>query len=74
MMCRQISTSVVIGVFKDYRIGINLLSTFHRALRSKNKYLLVRNGGNVSEYNDLSTRGLLLQLATTIKFQLSVLA
>jgi hypothetical protein len=34
---------------------------------------LARNQNNVSEWNDISTRGLLFQWASTIKIQLSVL-
>jgi hypothetical protein len=33
----------------------------HAALRSKNKDLFARNQDNVSELNDMSTRGLLCQ-------------
>ena len=42
-------------------------------LRSKSKDWLARNQDNVSEWRDMSTRGLLFQLATTIKIKLSVL-
>ena len=45
------------GQTKDYKIGI---------------YWLVRNQNNVSEWSDMSTRGLLFQ-CFTIKIQLSVL-
>jgi len=34
---------------------------------------LARNSNNVSEWNDMPTRGLLFQIASTIKIQLSVL-
>ena len=44
----------------------------HAALRSKNKDELARNKNNVSEWSDMSIRGLLFQWASTIKIQLSV--
>ena len=45
----------------------------HAALRSKNKDWLARNQNNVSEWGDMSTRGLLFQWASTMNIQLSVL-
>jgi len=45
----------------------------HTALLSKGKDWLVRNQGNVSEWNDMCTNELLLQWATTIKIQLRAL-
>jgi hypothetical protein len=45
----------------------------HAALRSKNKDWLARNQDNVSEWGDISFRGLLFQWASTIQTQLSVL-
>ena len=44
---------------KDYKIGICCFSAKHAALRSKRKYWFARN--NVSEWSDMSTRGLLFQ-------------
>jgi predicted LPLAT superfamily acyltransferase len=43
------------------------------ALRNKSKDWLARNQNNVSEWSDMSTRGLLFQWASTIKIQLNVL-
>ena len=45
----------------DYKIGICCFSVKHAALRSKNKDLLDRNQNNVSEWRDMSIRGLLFQ-------------
>jgi hypothetical protein len=61
------------GQTKDYKIGICCFSAKHAALRRKSKDWLARNQNNVSEWSDISTRGLLFQWATTIKIQLSVL-
>ena len=58
---------------KDYKIGSCCFSTKHAALRKKSKDWLARNQDNVSEAGDMSIRGLLLQRASTIKIQLSVL-
>ena len=57
----------------DYTIGICCVSTKHAALRRKSKYWLARNHNNVSEWSDMSTHGLLFQLACTIEIQLSVI-
>ena len=46
---------------KDYVIGICCFSAKHAALMRKNKDWLARNRINVSEWNDMSTRGLLFQ-------------
>jgi hypothetical protein len=61
------------GQTKDYKIGICCFSANHAELRRKSKDWLARNQNNVSEWSDMSTRGLLLQWASTIKVQLSVL-
>jgi hypothetical protein len=65
------------GLIKDYKIGICCFFAkyVYTALRRKNKDWLARNQDNVSEWGDMSTRGLLFQWATcsTIKNQLSVL-
>ena len=58
---------------KDYKIDICCFSTKHAALRRKSKEWLAWNQDNVSEWGDMSTRGLLFQWACTIKIQLSVL-
>ena len=52
---------------KDYKIGICCFSAKHAALRRKSKDWLARNHNNVSEWNDMSTHGLLFQWASTIK-------
>jgi hypothetical protein len=55
-----------------YKIGICCFSAKHAALRRKSKYWLARNQDNVSEWCDISIRGLLFHSASTIKIQLSV--
>jgi hypothetical protein len=52
---------------KDYTIGICCFSAKHAALRRKGKNWLVRNQNKVSEWSNMSTRGLLFQCASTIK-------
>jgi hypothetical protein len=54
-------------VVKDYKISICCFSAKHAALRRKSKDWLARNQNNVSEWSDMSTRGLLFQWASTIK-------
>jgi hypothetical protein len=49
------------GQTKDYKIGICCFSAKHAALRRKSKDVLARNQNNVSEWSDMSTRGLLFQ-------------
>jgi hypothetical protein len=49
------------GQTKNYKIGICCFSAKHAALRRKDKDWLARNQNNVSEWSDLSTRGLLVQ-------------
>jgi hypothetical protein len=46
---------------KNYKIGICCFSAKHAALRRKIKDWLARNQNNVSEWSDMSIRGLLLQ-------------
>ena len=46
---------------KDYAIGICCFSAKHAALRRKSKDWLARDQNNVSEWNAISTRGLLFQ-------------
>ena len=58
---------------KDYKIGICCFSAKHTSLRRKSKDWFVRNHNNVSEWSDMSTRGLLFKWASTIKIQFSVL-
>ena len=50
-----------LGQTKHYKISISCFSTKHAALRRKSKDWLARNQNNVSEWSDMSTRGLLLQ-------------
>jgi hypothetical protein len=49
------------GQTKEYKIGICCFSDKHAALRRKNKDWLARNQDNVSEWGDMSIRGMLLQ-------------
>ena len=56
----------------DYKIGICCFSAKHAALRSKIKYGFARNQNNVSEWSDMSTRGLLFQWGSTIKISVLV--
>jgi len=46
---------------KDYKIGICRFSAKHAALRKNSKDWLTRNNDNVSEWGDMSIRGLLFQ-------------
>ena len=61
------------GQIKDYKIGICCFSAKHTALRRKSKDCLARNQNNVSEWNDMSTCGLLFQWASTMQIKISVL-
>ena len=49
------------GQTKDYKIGMCCFSANHATLRSKNKDRLAQNQNNVSEWSNMSTRGLLFQ-------------
>jgi hypothetical protein len=49
------------GETKGYKIGICCFSAKHAALKRKSKDWLARNQNNVSEWSDMSTRGLLFQ-------------
>jgi hypothetical protein len=49
------------GHTKDYNIGIWCYSAKNAALRRKGKDWLARNQDNVSEFCDISIRGLLFQ-------------
>jgi hypothetical protein len=51
----------VSGQTKDYKIGICCFFVEHAALRKKSKNWLARNQDNVSEWGDMSIRGLLFQ-------------
>jgi hypothetical protein len=52
------------GQIKDYKIGICCFSTkyVYAALRRTNKDWLARNQDNVSEWGDMSIRGLLFRI------------
>ena len=58
---------------KDYRIGICWFSAKHASLRKNNNDWLARNQDNVSDWDDMSIRGLLFQWVSTIKIELSLL-
>ena len=67
-MVRVLASSVVergiesrSGQTKDFKIGICCFSAKHAALRRKSKDWLARNQNNVSEWSDMSHRGLLFQ-------------
>jgi hypothetical protein len=49
------------GQTKYYEIGICCFSAKYASLRRKSKDWLARNQDNVSEWGDMSTRGLLFQ-------------
>ena len=49
------------GPTKDYKIGICCFSANHAVLRRKSKDFLALNQNNVTEWSDISTRGLLFQ-------------
>ena len=49
------------GQTKDYKIGTCCFSAKHAALRRKGKDWLARNQNNVSEWSNMSARGLLFQ-------------
>ena len=49
------------GQTKDYKVVICSFSAKHAALRRKSKDWLARNQNNVSQWSDMSTRGLLFQ-------------
>ena len=49
------------GKTEDYEIGICCFSAKHAALRRKGKDWLARNQDNVSDWGDMSIRGLLFQ-------------
>ena len=61
------------GQTKDYEFGICCFSAKHTILRRKSKDWLPRNQNNVSEWSDMSNRGLWFQSVSTMKIQLSVL-
>ena len=58
------------GHTKDYKIDICCFSGKHAALRKKSKDWSARNQDNMSEWGDMSIRGLLFHRASAIKIQL----
>ena len=50
-----------LGQTKDYKIDICCFSAKHEALRNWSKHWFARNQNNVSEWRDMSPRGLLFQ-------------
>ena len=61
------------GQINDHTIGMCCFSVKHAALGRKSKDWFALNQDNVCEWADMFIRGLLFQLASTIKYQLSVL-
>jgi hypothetical protein len=55
------------GQTKDYKMGMCCFSDKHAALRRKSKDWLARNQNNVSEWSDMSNRGLLFQWVAITK-------
>ena len=49
------------GQTKDYAIGICYFSAMHAALKRKSKDWFAQNQNNVSEWSDMSSRGLVFQ-------------
>ena len=60
------------GQTKDYEIGICCFFDIHTVLMRKSKNWLARNQGNVYDWSDISTRGLLVEWASSTKSQLRV--
>ena len=67
-MVSVLASSAVDGGFeprsaqtKEYEIGMCCFSTKHTALRKQSKDWVARNQDNVSEWGDMSIRGLLFQ-------------
>ena len=56
-----LTSSVVDRQTKDYTIGICSFSAKHKSLRRKGNNWLARNQNNVSEWSDMSNRGMLFQ-------------
>jgi hypothetical protein len=55
------------GQTKDNKIGICCFSAKYAVLRRKSKYWLARNQNNLSEWSDMSTRGLLFNELALLK-------
>ena len=74
VMVSVLASSVINHVFhpqsgqtKDYKNGICCFSAKLAALRRKSKDWLARNQDNVSEWGDMSIRGVLFQWSSAIK-------
>jgi len=50
-----------LGPTNDYKVGICYFSAKHATLRRKSKDWLAQNRDNVSEWRDMSIRGLLFK-------------
>jgi hypothetical protein len=55
------------GQTKDYEIGICCFAAKQISLKRKSKDWLARNQDNVSEWGDMSIRGLLFQLVGLVQ-------
>jgi hypothetical protein len=55
------------GQTKDYQLVFVAYDAMHADLRRKSKDWLARNQDNVSEWSNMYIRGLLFQLANTIR-------
>ena len=70
VMVSLLATSVVdrgfkpwLGQTKDWKIGICCFSTKHATLKRKSKDWMARNQDNVSEWGDMSIRGLFVSVS-----------
>ena len=59
--CQRARLESQSGKIKDYTIGISYFSAKHAAIRRKKKDWLTRNQDNVSEWDNMYIRGILLQ-------------
>ena len=73
--CGRSWVRVPVGSYQRLKnwYGICFFSAKHTTLKSKSKDWIARNQDHVSEWSDMSIRGLFFQWASTIKIQLSVL-
>ena len=63
---------LILSQTKHYKTGICCFSGKYAALRRKSKDWLAQNQDNVSEWGDMSIRGLLFQWASTTQIQLRI--
>ena len=61
VMVSVLASEPQLGQIKDFQTGICCFSAKHAALRSKSKDWSARNQNYVSEWSDMSIRGLLFQ-------------